>query len=150
MPNPLTRTQQQALDTLCDLMIPASPDGVMPAASSLDLFETLDPMSPEQVTLLEQGLNMLEETAQRTYQRAFGRLDTSEASKVADAVRTGARRFFQLFTVQNVARYFQHKQVLPLIGLEARPPWPLGNRVAPGDWSLLDAVRERTPIYRQV
>ncbi len=39
---------------------------------------------------------------------------------------------------------------MPLLGLEARPLWPQGNVVAEGDWSLLEAVKQREKFYRKV
>jgi hypothetical protein len=36
------------------------------------------------------------------------------------------------------------------LGIEARPPFPKGNEVTSGDLSLLNPVRERKQIYRDV
>jgi hypothetical protein len=36
------------------------------------------------------------------------------------------------------------------LGLEPRPPFPKGHVVEQGDWSLLDPVRARPPMYRGV
>lgn len=148
-PNPLTDTQRRSLDQLCDLMIPASKDGVMPAASSLGLFNDLNALTELQIQTLQNGLDALDEHSTGQLSTPFSDLAVPEANRVVDAVRPAQRGFFQLFTVQNVARYFEHDTVLPLIGLEARPPWPKGNQVEQGDWSLLDAVRQREPFYRK-
>jgi hypothetical protein len=34
------------------------------------------------------------------------------------------------------------------LGMEPRPPFPLGFAVEDGDWSLLEAVRARPQLYR--
>ena len=48
-----------------------------------------------------------------------------------------------------VARcYYRDDRVLTAIGVEPRPPFPKGYEVPQGDWSLLDPVRARGPIYR--
>jgi hypothetical protein len=36
------------------------------------------------------------------------------------------------------------------LGMETRPPFPKGFEVDQGDWSLLDAVRGRAKLYREV
>ena len=46
--------------------------------------------------------------------------------------------------------YYRDTRVLVAIGVEPRAPFPKGYDVAQGDWSLLDPVRERGPIYREV
>ncbi len=46
--------------------------------------------------------------------------------------------------------YYRDDRVLVAIGMEPRAPFPKGYEVAQGDWSLLDPVRARGPIYRDV
>jgi hypothetical protein len=46
--------------------------------------------------------------------------------------------------------YYRDDRVMRSLGLEPRPPFPKGHVVEQGDWSLLDPVRARPPIYRQV
>lgn len=44
--------------------------------------------------------------------------------------------------------YYRDDRVLVSLGLEARAPFPKGNVLEQGDWSLLDAVRDRKPFWR--
>ncbi|KJS08572.1 MAG: hypothetical protein VR78_17755 [Hoeflea sp. BRH_c9] len=44
--------------------------------------------------------------------------------------------------------YYRDDRVMASIGMPARPPFPIGYEVTPGDWSLLDPVRARGRIYR--
>ena len=46
--------------------------------------------------------------------------------------------------------YYQHPRVVETLGLEARPPHPKGYAMEAFDPSLLDAVRRRGKIYRDV
>jgi hypothetical protein len=46
--------------------------------------------------------------------------------------------------------YYRDDRVLMSLGLEARAPFPKGHSVEQGDWSLLDAVRDRPPMWRDV
>jgi len=36
------------------------------------------------------------------------------------------------------------------LGIEPRAPYPQGRVLEPGDWSLLDAVRRRPRMWRDV
>ncbi len=63
----------------------------------------------------------------------------------------GDARFRSLNQMLNIAimqGYYQDARVLGALGLEARPPFPLGHEVEPGDWSLLAPVKERGALYR--
>ena len=52
--------------------------------------------------------------------------------------------------VRTMACYYQDDKVMIALGMEARPPFPKGNEVVSGDLSLLDPVREKKQIYRDV
>jgi len=45
--------------------------------------------------------------------------------------------------------YYRDDRVMLSIGMEPRPPHPLGYVVEQGDWSLLDPVRGRDDLYRK-
>ena len=44
--------------------------------------------------------------------------------------------------------YYRDDRVMGSLGLEPRPPFPKGHVVEQGDWSLLDPVRKRAPMFR--
>ena len=44
--------------------------------------------------------------------------------------------------------YYRDDRVLLALGMEARPPFPKGHALEQGDWSLLDAVHNRPPFWR--
>ncbi|HKT76653.1 MAG TPA: hypothetical protein VJQ78_07955 [Sphingobium sp.] len=46
--------------------------------------------------------------------------------------------------------YYRDDRVMIALGMEARPPFPKGYAVEEGDWSLLDPVRARGPIWREI
>lgn len=45
--------------------------------------------------------------------------------------------------------YYEDSRVMTTIGREVRPPFPAGNATPDGDWTLLNEVKDRDPIYRQ-
>jgi hypothetical protein len=68
------------------------------------------------------------------------------AIKWQDVRHSFLRRFITLIA----QAYYEDPRVLRAYGKEARAPFPKGNVLPQGDWSLLDNVRDRPPIYRQV
>ena len=44
--------------------------------------------------------------------------------------------------------YYRDDRVLVALRQEARAPFPQGYTLEQGDWSLLDAVRDRPPLWR--
>lgn len=146
--HPLSDEARNTLNVLCDLMIPASADGKMPAASSLDLYADVSGLVDADIQAIADGLSTLQSTAHATHKQSFNELSRENAQSIVDKLRPDLRRFMGLFTVQTAARYYSHDQVMVLIGLDPRPPWPQGNVVDQGDWSLLDPVRKRAPMYR--
>ncbi len=60
------------------------------------------------------------------------------------------KALLQMLTIAILQGYYQDPRVLALHGLAPRPPFPEGHHVAAGDWSLLEPVKGRGPIYRPV
>ena len=60
----------------------------------------------------------------------------------------GARQF----TLNRVVLlcYYRDDRVMRSLGQEPRSPFPKGHVVEQGDWSLLDPVKKRAPMWRRV
>jgi len=147
---PLDPALRRTLTAMMDLMIPASPDARLPAASTLDLYQDLSRLSPRERAVFDAGLADIDARARSAHGLAFAELPAASAMTLVEALRAEASAFLSLFTVQTTGRYLMHEAVMPLIGLEARPHWPKGHPVAQGDWSLIDVVRARPKLYREV
>lgn len=147
---PFSDAQRAALDALMDLLIPASPDGRMPAARTLNLYKDVANMRAGDLALFDEGLAGLDRRATELHGTTIARLPHEQAKSLVDALRDQRSPFVQSFVAQTVARYVAHPAVMPLLGLEARPMWPQGNVVAEGDWALLDVVKQREKFYRKV
>ena len=81
---------------------------------------------------------------------AFADLDPARRAEVAAAFReTGGAPLAALVRVVLLC-YYRDDRVMGSLGLEPRPPFPRGHVVEQGDWSLLDPVRKRVPMYRTV
>ena len=46
--------------------------------------------------------------------------------------------------------YYRDDRVFRALGIEPRAPYPKGRELEQGDWSLLDAVRDRPRMWRDV
>lgn len=150
---PWTVEQYATLNALLDMMIPASADGRMPAASSLGLFDdagglTKDAQAKADHAVLVAGLDEIHAVANSRFNGALAKLDAMQAKGLVDDLRASAALFFDLLTQHTVARYYEHEQVLAALGVEPSAPWPRGHSVEDGDWSLLDGVRGRAALYR--
>ncbi len=148
--SPFSPAQSATLNALMNLLIPASADGRMPAASSLGLYDDLRSLSASARSNLERGLDWLDAQSARQHDRTFAELSGPAAIALVDNLRHEDAAFINAFTLQTTGRYLQHEQVMNALGLEPRPPWPKGYEVPQGDWSLLDPVRQRGAVWRQV
>ena len=81
---------------------------------------------------------------------AFADLEAERRTEVAAAFReVGGAPLAALVRVVLLC-YYRDDRVMRSLGQEARPPFPKGHVVEQGDWSLLDPVRARPPMYRKV
>ena len=58
--------------------------------------------------------------------------------------------FFPTLTFVAYVGYYQQTRIVESLGLEHRPPHPKGYEMEPSDLSLLDPVRRRGKLYREV
>ncbi len=79
---------------------------------------------------------------------AFARLDRdAREALINDYYTSGAAAAVALGRLI-VGAYYRDDRVLLSLKLEARAPFPKGYTLEQGDWSLLDAVRQRPPLWR--
>jgi hypothetical protein len=81
---------------------------------------------------------------------AFADLEPARRAATANAFRdVGGAPLVALVRVVLLC-YYRDDRVMRSLGMEPRPPFPKGHVVEQGDWSLLDPVRARPPMYRPV
>ncbi len=81
---------------------------------------------------------------------AFADLEPQRRAEVAASFREAGGAPLAALVRVVLLCYYRDDRVMRSLGLEPRPPFPKGHVVEQGDWSLLDPVRARPPIYRQV
>jgi hypothetical protein len=76
-------------------------------------------------------------------------LDDAEFQAVMDAVQTKQHMFLATTLILVVQSYYQNPVVLRALNKPDRAPFPEGNVLEQGDWSLLDQVKKRDSFYRE-
>ena len=140
----LSDTQQESLRLLLAMMIPASErHGVPGADDPLILADMLATLGRQPAPALD----------------ALARLHEVAAGPLADLDPAGREAAVQDFRHQHRGRamllvsvavqcYYRDDRVMRSLGMEPRPPFPQGFTLEQGDWSLLDPVRTRAPMWR--
>jgi len=142
---PLTPAQREDLRAIAGMIIPASAEVDVPGADDpmiqADIVATLG----RDTGLVREALNQLARLAgQPLASLDQARRETVTAdlrAKGGAAVATLARVVLQC--------YYRDDRVVRSLGLEPRPPYPKGHVLEDGDWSLLDPVRARPPMWRR-
>jgi len=145
-PGPLTVEEQHHLRTVAASMIPASAELGLPGADDGPIFdEILDAAAPDRAGVRE-ALRLLDETSGGD----FAVLDAGSQTAMAEKFRIQHPNQFVLLVSIVVRCYYRDDRVMRWLGMDPRPPFPLGFELKQGDWSLLDPVRARPRLYREV
>jgi len=143
----LEETEKRAVAKIVGQMIPESAEHGLPAANDPAIlevvFERLQQMGERfrrdfAITLAKFG--GVEAVADSKYSELTGLLTELQKGESATSL--------DLITATCQA-YYEDRRVMTTIGREVRPPFPVGNAMPDGDWSVLDEVKDRDPIYRQ-
>ena len=142
--HPLSTTQLELLKFIVGKMIPASEAYDVPGADDADIFAEIKAAAIRDSDVLASGLELL-----------AGQIDLESDTQDSDeirvcvaAVQSQVPRFMATLTSITAACYYSHPSVAAAIGKEARPPFPQGYDLPEGDWSILEPVRARGPIWR--
>lgn len=127
-------------------MVPASAEYGVPGADDEAIFADIVRSLGRDKDDVREALAMLREIAGGD----FAELD--EASAEAAAMTLLGREGSVMTALGRAVLqcYYRDDRVMHALGLELRPPHPQGRVLEPGDWSLLDAVRGRPRMWRDV
>jgi hypothetical protein len=142
----LTAEQTRDLRALAGTIIPPSQAYGVPGADDEAIFADI-------LRSLERDRNdiglALAQLA-RLAGGAFADLEPERRSKVAAAFREAGGAPLAATVRVVLLCYYRDDRVMRALGQEPRPPFPKGHVVEQGDWSLLDPVRKRPRMYREV
>lgn len=142
----LTDAEIRDLRALAGLMIPASTTHGVPGADDelifVDIVENLERDTAHAQTALRQLAALSG--------GAFADLSPERRAEVAARFKQeGGAPLFALNRVVLLC-YYRDDRVMRSLGQEPRSPFPKGHVVDQGDWSLLDPVRRRPPMWRRI
>ena len=140
---------QRTFIAVLDELIPAR-DTSVPGAGTLGVGEYVEAHLGEVVPMIVEGLAALDALSQKEGGAEFADLPADERTPLLNQVAASHPGFLESLIFHTYNGYYQHPRVSVAIGLEARPPHPLGYELEPGDLSLLDPVRKRDKLYRDV
>ena len=134
----LSTEEQTRLRQIAAMIIPASAEFAAPGADDPTIFSEIladAERSPEETRSAIQAVD------------ALGALEAAAMGAALQRNEPAAAVYLQALVSQC---YYRDPRVLEAIGVEPRPPFPKGYQVEQGDFSLLDPVRARGPIWREV
>jgi len=139
---------QASFGAVLDQLIPARDDG-MPGAGTLGLGAYVEARLGDAQPGVAAGLAALDHRAREEGCEDFAGLGGPRAAELLREVAADHPGFLESLIFHAYSGYYQHPQVVESIGLEARPPFPGGYGLEPGDLGLLDDVRSRSRLYRE-
>ena len=141
----LTPAERRDLRRLAGFMIPASAEYGVPGADDEAIFTDIVRSLGRDRNDVRAALAMLRQIAGGEF------ADLDEASAEAAAMALLSREGPVLALGRAVLQcYYRDDRVFRSLGREPRPPYPKGHELEQGDWSLLDAVRVRSRMWRDV
>ena len=142
----LTADQARDLRALAGMIIPSSTVYDVPGADDEKIFDDILRNLERDRDDIGRALSHLAAIGGG----AFADLEPEHRADVTKAFReVGGAPLAALVRVVLLC-YYRDDRVMQSLGLEPRPPFPKGHVVEQGDWSLLDPVRARPPMYRSV
>ena len=143
--------QCELLVSVLNRIVPAA--GTFPGAGDLGVASYIDRLVGQSAALkrlFAQGLVQITLTSQTQHAQPFTALLEEQRDAVLHHVEAIAPEFFEALVTHTYSGYYSHPTIVRLLGMEGRPPQPRGHHMEPLDLSLLDNIKQRQPIYRQV
>jgi len=144
----ITDDELQTLAALANVIIPPSPVYAVPGAGDLDICKGIA-AGARRAERLQRALGELNALADAAHGGLFQTLSVSEKMAVAEQFQNQHASSAGLIEALTMQAYYRDVRVMASLGMDARPPFPEGYKPPEGDWSLLDPVRRRAPLFRK-
>ena len=142
--SPLTPAQSDDLRAIAGAIIPASMEFDVPGADDPAIQADIVATLGRDTGLVREALDGLARLAGSP----LAGLDPARREAVALELRGKGGAAVATLTRVVLQCYYRDDRVVRSLGLEPRPPYPKGHVLEDGDWSLLDPVRARPPMWR--
>jgi len=142
----LTPAELRDFRRLAGFMLPPSTQYGVPGADDATIFADIVGSLGRDRADVRRALAVLRDLAGGD----FAALDEAAAEATAMALLHREGREIAALGRAVLQCYYRDDRVLRSLGLEPGPPFPKGRTAEQGDWSLLEAVRNRPPMWRDV
>jgi hypothetical protein len=142
----LTSTQRDDLRVVAAMIVPASPEYKVPGADDSAIQADMIATLGRDTDMVRAALDHLARLAGKP----LADLDPARRGAVAREFRASGGNAAATLTRVVLQCYYRDDRVVRSLGLELRPPFPKGYDLEQGDWSLLDPVRARAPMWRRI
>ena len=141
----LTPAQREDLRIIAGMIIPASMEFDVPGADDPAIQADIAATLGRDAGPVREALDGLARLAGAP----LAALDPARREAAAMALRAQGGATVATLTRVVLQCYYRDDRVVLSLGLEPRPPHPKGHVLEDGDWSLLDPVRARPPMWRR-
>ncbi len=142
---PLTSAQRDDLRAISGMIIPSGMEFDVPGADDPAIQADIAATLGRDAGLVRAALDQLARRAGVP----LADLDAPRREAVAMELRATGGAAVATLTRVVLQCYYRDDRVVRSLGLEPRPPYPRGHVLEDGDWSLLDPVRVRPPMWRR-
>jgi hypothetical protein len=148
MQNEMTLSAEEIRDLRCvaGVMIPASTEFDMPGADDAVIFADIVKSLGRDFADVRLALGRVAALGGSP----FADLDETRRQAVAASFQAEAGPPLAALSRSVLQCYYRDDRVIHSLGMEPRPPFPKGHVLEQGDWSLLDPVRVRPKMWRDV
>lgn len=147
---PIALPYRPALRLLVGIMIPADRQLGVPGADDDLIFADIVRSSSIVAQAIQAALDRLDEFSGAAFAELPATLQQGTALRFLGEQSAHHQALLAPLFALVLQCYYRDDRVMRSVGMEVRPPFPKGFEVEQGDWSLLDPVRARRKIYRDV
>ncbi len=130
-----------------------SAGGGFPAAGDLGVADYVDAVvgrSPELKQLFAEGLAQIQIAGETSTSKGFAGMSDREKNAVLRRVESSHPAFFEALVKHTYNGYYSNPKVIELLGPKVHLPLPLGYDLEPGNLDLLENVKKRGRVYREI
>ena len=134
-----------------DRIIP--PNGELPGAGELGLVGYIDQIigrSTDLKQMFGNALSQIEIISNSCFMKDFERLIEEQQVEVLCQLEKHEPKVMEALVRYAYYGYYSNPRILDYVKVGSKPPQPTGYHVEPDDFTLLDKVKNRGRIYREI
>tara|TARA_B100000676_G_C17346619_1_gene468799 strand:+ start:55 stop:501 length:447 start_codon:yes stop_codon:yes gene_type:complete len=140
--------EAKMLHSLVEDMIPQSEAYNLPSAGEELIFSDILNEVRRNFVLVKEELFALNKMAEEMFGISYKMLGEDKQNRVSMKFVVGIKKS----TIARIVLqcYYRDDRVMRSLGMEPRPPFPLGHVIDNHDWSLLEVVKKKNKTFRSI